>query len=98
MAVEKIRPQTANREARDERFMAIVVDCGVMTTPDMNADRSSRPSVTIDANRLGARPCMSASTELFPPVPWDSTLGIRPWGVFPHSRLYLIRLSLHPPI
>jgi hypothetical protein len=26
--VERIRPQTANREARDERFMAIVVEIG----------------------------------------------------------------------
>lgn len=26
--VERIRPQTANREAREERFMAIVVDFG----------------------------------------------------------------------
>jgi hypothetical protein len=34
VAVERIRPQTANREAKDERFMAIVVECGVVVTPD----------------------------------------------------------------
>jgi len=69
-----------------------------MTTPDVSADSSSRPSVTIDANRFGARPCTSASTDLGPLVSWYSTLGTRPWGVFPPRRLYLIRLSLRPPI